>query len=97
MPGAARIFDDTTGHSCFSPRTGASSGSTNVMINNQPAVTVGTMYPLHGGCPNTPMHEGVVTSGSSTVFVNGKALAREGDPISCGDIIATGSQNVIIG
>jgi uncharacterized Zn-binding protein involved in type VI secretion len=32
-----------------------------------------------------------------TVFVNGKALARIGDAIDCGDFCAAGSPDVICG
>jgi uncharacterized Zn-binding protein involved in type VI secretion len=35
--------------------------------------------------------------GSSTVYVNGKAIARIGDPISCGSKTQKGSQTVFAG
>ena len=42
-------------------------------------------------------HGGVVSEGSSTVFVNNMPVARVLDPISCGDKIADGSTNVECG
>jgi uncharacterized Zn-binding protein involved in type VI secretion len=44
-----------------------------------------------GGC-----HDGVASSGSPNVFVNGKPVCRIGDAISCGDTMATGSENVFV-
>jgi hypothetical protein len=48
-------------------------------------------------CPNTPPHDGVLAKGSSTVYVNGKAIARIGDPISCGSKTQEGSQTIFAG
>ena len=48
-------------------------------------------------CPNTPPHDGVLAKGSSTVYANGKAIARIGDPISCGSKTRDGSQTVFAG
>jgi len=30
------------------------------------------------------------------VYVNGKQVCRVGDPISCGDVMAQGSENVFV-
>jgi uncharacterized Zn-binding protein involved in type VI secretion len=38
-----------------------------------------------------------MASGSGTVFVNGKALARVGDSVACGSAAAQGSSNVFAG
>jgi len=35
--------------------------------------------------------------GSSSVYINGKAAGRIGDPVSCGGTVAEGSSNVFIG
>ena len=39
-------------------------------------------------------HSGSISGGSSTVFVNGKPIARVGDSVSCGGTVAQGSPNV---
>jgi uncharacterized Zn-binding protein involved in type VI secretion len=38
-----------------------------------------------------------VSSGSSTFFFEGKAVARIGDNIACGDMIAEGSSDAFVG
>ncbi|MBN3214472.1 S-type pyocin domain-containing protein [Pectobacterium polaris] len=99
MPGAARINDIGSGHDCF-PETPITEGSTNVIINGQPAARKGDTVLLHDcPCPNVPHgpHSRKITEGSSTVIINGKPAARIGDSISCGGVIISGSGNVIIG
>nr|DAL27908.1 MAG TPA_asm: Baseplate wedge protein [Caudoviricetes sp.] len=39
----------------------------------------------------------MIASGSASVFINGKAAGRVGDPVSCGGTVAEGSSNVFIG
>nr|DAQ22968.1 MAG TPA: Baseplate wedge protein [Caudoviricetes sp.] len=39
----------------------------------------------------------MISSGSATVFINGKAAGRIGDPVSCGGTVADGSPSVYIG
>lgn len=41
-------------------------------------------------------HAGTASTGSGSVYVNGKALCRIGDNVSCGSTIATGSANVVV-
>jgi len=55
-----------------------------------PVVLVGHQHrcPLHG--------PGTVTSGASDATVNGRAIARVGDSISCGAVIETGSADTHI-
>jgi uncharacterized Zn-binding protein involved in type VI secretion len=49
-------------------------------------------------CPAIPeTHASTQATGSATVFVNGRALARMGDAIACGSANATGSPNVYAG
>ncbi|MGL5512673.1 MAG: PAAR domain-containing protein, partial [Sporomusa sp.] len=45
---------------------------------------------MHGACPAHSPHDGAASSGSSTVFVNGRPICRIGDGISCGDTMAKG-------
>ncbi|KFF62905.1 S-type Pyocin domain-containing protein [Pectobacterium brasiliense] len=99
MPGAARLNDIGSGHDCF-PETPIIEGSSDVIINGQPAARQGDAVLLHGcPCPNAPhgVHSRKIAEGSSTVLINGKPAARIGDGINCGGVIASGSGNVIIG
>ncbi|MDG3714358.1 PAAR domain-containing protein [Pseudomonas aeruginosa] len=56
----------------------------------KPIVLVGHQHscPIHG--------TGTVVSGASQAKVNGRAVARIGDQISCGAVILTGSPGTII-
>ncbi|KRA01049.1 MAG: PAAR domain-containing protein [Achromobacter sp.] len=56
----------------------------------KPIVLVGHRHscPIHGN--------GTVVTGASEAIVNGRAIARIGDRISCGAIIQTGSPGTII-
>lgn len=99
MPGAARLNDTGSGHDCF-PETPITEGSSDVIINGQPAARQGDTVLLHGcPCPNAPhgVHSRKIAEGSSTVIINGKPAARIGDGINCGGVIISGSGNVIIG
>jgi uncharacterized Zn-binding protein involved in type VI secretion len=95
MPAAARLGDYCTGHGCWPPRRGITA-SPNVFTNGIPAHRLGDAWLVHC-CPNAGCHPGVVSSGSGSVNINGRPAARIGDDISCGSLIAEGSQNVNIG
>ena len=90
-----RFQDKCTGHGCYPPRRN-SQASTNVFINGIGAHRQGDTWPPHG-CSDCSPHSGTLANGSSTVYVNGKQLARIGDPISCGSRCAQGSVNVFAG
>lgn len=94
MPGAARLGDTSTGHGSFPPMA-ADQGSPNVLINGIPAHRQGDHWAGHSN--GKSWHDGVLLGGSSTVLINGRPAGRIGDAISCGDTVATGSGNVIIG
>lgn len=77
---------------CGFPPAPAQTWSDNVYANSNNVVRQSDLFVDHGhGSPRS------VVSGSSTVFVNSKQIARIGDPLSCGANIATGSGNVIAG
>lgn len=96
MPGAARLNDSCTGHSCWPSRTN-NQASDNVIINGRGVHRVGDSWNAHT-CPSIPeTHASTQVSGSPTVFVNGKPLARIGDSVACGSSVATGSSDVIVG
>ena len=95
MAGVVRLGDMSTGHGAWPPRANISA-STNVFVNGKGAHRVGDGWAVH--CNPTPeCHSGVASSGSSSVYVNGRAITRIGDAISCGDSMATGSNNVFAG
>lgn len=98
MPSAARVGDIQSGHACHCPPTNAISGSPNVLINGSAAVRVGDSFAPHG-CPLCliPVHPVVLAEGSSSVLINGSPAGRVDDPTSCGGIVITGSDNVLIG
>jgi len=56
----------------------------------QPVVLVGHQHecPKHG--------KGEVVTGAANAAINGKAIARVGDRISCGAVIKTGSATTLI-
>ena len=111
MPQAARLTDSvagtTSGEHCGHipphpplPFGGQISGgcSDDVLINGMQAATVGSTTTETDACCGS--NQGRVAAGSSTVFINGKPAARNGDalnPHSGSGAIASGSNNVFIG
>ena len=86
--------------------------SPDVLINGRPAATQGSIsqQPPHLPPPSTsfskpPTNQGTVVMGSPMVLVNGKPLARLGDPVAtCNDPvdlpvskITGGSPDVLVG
>lgn len=90
MPAATRIGDLCSGHGNAPPRPSIQ-GSTNVFVNGIGAHRKDDNWAIHTG------HGGTLAMGSSTVYINGKAAGRIGDPITCGSVVAQGSSNVFIG
>ena len=90
----SRKGDIDSGHGCFPPRVSIT-GSPDVFINSIEALRQDDQYGVHVCLTNS--HSSTVSGGSATVFVNGKPLARIGDAIACGSIIAQGSANVFAG
>jgi uncharacterized Zn-binding protein involved in type VI secretion len=94
MPAVARqgdIDDSDSG--------GDITGSTvaSVLINGMPAAVVGSLVSPHApwGSPHPPHEAATIAAGSNTILVDGMALARVGDPLSCGHSILTGSDDVV--
>ncbi|MBB5515768.1 putative Zn-binding protein involved in type VI secretion [Rubricella aquisinus] len=95
MPAVTRAGDACTGHGPWPPRA-STGGSGDVFVNAMPAHRLGDAWAVH--CDPTPIcHGGALASGSATVFVNGRALGRVGDPVSCGSSVAGGSGDVFAG
>ncbi|MDR8014105.1 PAAR domain-containing protein [Ectopseudomonas guguanensis] len=96
MPAVSRLGDNCTGHGCWPPRP-STEASPNVRVNGIAAHRQGDAWAAHT-CPTIPeTHASVLAAGSTTVRVNGKQLARVGDPVACGSSVAQGSANVFAG
>lgn len=91
---AAKVGNIGTDHDGFHP-TSIIAGSPDVFIDGIPAARVGDPLAPHDK-PNHPPHPRKIASGSSTVLVNGKALAITGGSVDCGGVII-GSGTVIVG
>ena len=70
--------------------------SENVLVNGKAVQREQGKWAMHA-YPNTPPYDGLLVIGSSKIYVNGKAFARIGAPISCGSITEEGSQTVFAG
>ena len=96
MPPATRIGDADIVH-CSGPSRMV--GSPNVIVNGIPWSRQGDINIPHL-LPCAPVcctHVAPITSGSSTVIVNGKGAGRIGDGITACTSVAVGSPNVIAG
>lgn len=91
---AATIGDIGTDHDGFPP-TPIIEGSQDIIIDSKPAARVGDALEPHAK-PSSPPHDRVITTGSTTVFFNGKPAALTGSRVECGGIVI-GSSSVIIG
>ena len=94
----------TTGHGCDTVTT-VLGGSPNVLIGNLGVLTAGDPLAVHTITnPALPLpppcvdHPGqVVNTGSATVIVNGKGIARMGDLVDIGGAITVGVPTVVAG
>ena len=91
MPAAHRHTDICTGHGCY-PSRGNAQGSSDVFVNGLGWHRVGDGWAAH--CCGPVCHGGALAAGSPTVFVNGRAAGRIGDPVDRGSAAATGSPDV---
>jgi hypothetical protein len=98
MPGVALEGMCSTGHGCFPPTDTQSGLASTSFFNGKPIqLATGTIYQPHS-CHVT--HAGAlrtVSQGSGSFFMEGKPVARIGDSIQCGDMIAEGSGDAFIG
>jgi uncharacterized Zn-binding protein involved in type VI secretion len=98
MPRVVKIGDPSRGH-CWPPTVPnpAVAGRANVLANNLQIVAVGDSYfPHPGPCGKVPPHPVAVAAGSPTVFIGGRAVLRDGDPLACGDTAKSITGNVYI-
>ncbi|MEY2875793.1 MAG: hypothetical protein RLZZ373_3164 [Pseudomonadota bacterium] len=94
MPSVSFDGCPCSGHGGFPPRSGSGTAGT-VLVNGIPAMVQGDPYGVH--IFKKKFHAGSVAGGSATVFAEGRPLARIGDSVSCGSVIAQGSPNVFAG
>ena len=94
MPAAARQTDPDTSDGSI-----VSGTASTVIINGLEAAVVGSVDSSHApyGTPHPPHEAATIVAGSDSVIVEGLPLAREGDPLSCGHSIASGSPDVEVG
>lgn len=95
MPAVTRLGDADVSHCSGMTRSGH---SPNVYVNKIAVSRQGDVNTTHllPGAP-CPSHAAPITSGSSTVFINGKGCGRVGDGISGCTSVAAGSSNVFAG
>ena len=95
MAAATRIGDADVSHCSGMTRA---EGSSNVFVNGIAWSRQGDKNTLHllPGDP-CPPHAAPITTGSTTVFVNGKGAGRIGDGITSCTSVAAGSSNVFAG
>ena len=94
---SAQITSMTTGHGCWPP-TMICQGAETVIAEGLPVSMLS-----HAAIPHVcvvvpfPIHGLIIAEGSGTVIIEGLSAARIGDGMSCGDMIASGANNVITG
>ena len=99
MPAIAVIGDVTTGHDGFPPTAMATTPISKTKFNGEypGAVDEGCKFNQHQkGNTIHPAELRYPTKGSSKTKIEGYYVARIGDPLQDGDIIAAGSENSFI-
>lgn len=99
MPGIAVIGDVTTGHDGFPPTKMVQSPISKTKFNGQkPGVVDPACQFLEHSKGQTvhPQISRYPTSGSTKTKIEGYYIARIGDPLNDGDIIAKGSDNSFV-
>ncbi|TVU88630.1 type VI secretion system PAAR protein [Vreelandella titanicae] len=88
------VGDIGTEHEKFPP-TPVTAGSPDVFVDSKPVGRVGDPLEPHAK-PNHPPHSRTISSGSTTVLINGRPAALTGGSVDCGGV-TIGSGSVIIG
>jgi uncharacterized Zn-binding protein involved in type VI secretion len=70
-------------------------GRLSVIVNDVPVATLGDSIAPH--LPGGPHAGAVIVGYEPTVVAEDRPVARQGDAVSCGHTILTGSSNVITG
>jgi uncharacterized Zn-binding protein involved in type VI secretion len=71
------------------------SAAVSVFINGIAVHRVGDAWATH--CCSPACHASVLAEGSPSVFAEGQAVGRIGDPVACGSVVAQGSPDVFAG
>ena len=96
MPAQCILGDMSTGHGCFPPTAVNGAVASKTSIEGSPAAMVNSTHPPHA-CGNT-VHSGrKISSGSGKTTIEGRAAARIGDSISCGDSMGQGASKTFFG
>lgn len=95
MGAFTRIGDMSAGHGCFPPTELVYTPITRTFCNGKLIAVVGAQYATHtcGTTTHSQNPDRTIIGGSSNTFIEGYPLARIGDPIACGDLVAQGSEN----
>lgn len=96
MPAVVLLNDMSAGHPHCYPARPNTEASDFVRSGGRGVHCIGHAWAVHGACDDHMPHGGVAASGSSFCRIEGKAICRVGDKISCGDTMATGSDFVFI-
>lgn len=91
---ACRLGDVTSGHGPF-PSRPSNEASPNVFINGIRAMRKTDRFVIH--CVGGSCHRLGMNSGSGSVFINNLDAIRIGDPVDCGEVMVSGSNNTFIG
>ena len=96
MPAVARKGDADAPHCSPMKREGASPNvfANGIAISRQGDANTLHKIPKGKGCGD---HQAPITTGSTTVFINGKGCGRIGDAITGCTKVAAGSSNVFAG
>lgn len=95
MPAATRVGDADVAHCSGMTRA---QGSPNVYVNGIAWSRQGDVNTPHLKPPAICVtHTAPITTGSSTVFINGKGAGRVGDALTDCTSVAAGSPNVFAG
>lgn len=96
MPAQCRLGDMSTGHGCFPPTAINGAVASKTSIEGAMAAMVDSTHPPHS-CGNA-VHSGrKISGGSGKTTIEGRAAARIGDPINCGDAMAQGATKTFVG
>ena len=95
MPAITRVGDADVTHCSGMSRA---EGSGDVFCNGIPVSRQGDNNTGHllPGAP-CPSHVAAITTGSTTVFANGKGVGRVGDAVTACTAVAAGSSNTFAG
>lgn len=93
MGSFVRIGDESAGHGCFPPTQLVYTPVTRTFCDGKLIAVVGAQYAPHS-CNHTThtQQDRTIIGGSNNTFIEGFQMARIGDPIACGDIVAQGSE-----